>query len=62
MEEMDIDVYLIQETWLEGDVDHWNINGTTFFIHGPEIQNLSRGRGEVAIGLSEKAQKRGQEL
>jgi hypothetical protein len=57
MEEKDIDVYLIQETWLEGNVDHWNINGTTFFTHGPEKQNSSRGRGGVAIGLSKKALK-----
>jgi hypothetical protein len=31
MEEMDIDAYLIQETCLEGDVNHWNINGDELF-------------------------------
>jgi hypothetical protein len=33
MEENTIDVYLIHETWMEGDTDHWNINGITFFTH-----------------------------
>ena len=57
MDEKDIDVYLIQETWLEGDLDHCMINGITFFTHGPEKQNSSRGCGGLAIGLSKKAMK-----
>jgi hypothetical protein len=48
---------MIQETWLEGDIDHWIVNGITFFMHGPEKQDLSRGRGGLAIGLSRKAMK-----
>ena len=36
MDDKDIDVYMIQETWLEGDIDHWIVNGITFFMHGPE--------------------------
>ena len=55
MDEKNIDVYLIQETWLEGDIDHWTITGITFFTHGPEKQNSSRGRGGLAIGLSKKS-------
>ena len=57
MEEKDIDVYLLQETWLEGNANHWIINGITFFTHAPETQNCSRGRGGLAIGLSKKAMK-----
>ena len=57
MDDKDIDVYLIQETWLAGDIDHWVINGITFFMHGPEKQDSSRGRGGLAIGLSRKAMK-----
>jgi exonuclease III len=57
MEEKNIDVYLLQETWLEGNVDHWCINGITFFTHGPEKQSSSRGRGGLAIALSKKALK-----
>jgi hypothetical protein len=56
MEENDIDVYLTQETWLEGDQDHWGINGIIFFTpHGPEKQSSSRGRGGLAIALSKKS-------
>jgi exonuclease III len=57
MEENEIDVYLIQEMWMEGDTDHWNINGITFFTHFPEKQSSSRGRGGLAIALSRKALK-----
>ena len=53
----DVDVYLIQETWLEGDQDHWNINGITFFTHAPEKQSSGRGRGGLAIALSKRAMK-----
>jgi hypothetical protein len=55
MDEMDIDAYLIQKTWLEGDIDHWNINGIPFFTHRPEKQDSSKGRGGVAIGLPRRA-------
>ena len=57
MEENGIDVYLVQETWLKGDQDHWNINGITFFTHAPEKQSSGRGRGGLAIALSKKALK-----
>jgi exonuclease III len=57
MEEMNVDVYLLQETWLTGNIDHWYINGITFFTHGPDEQTSSRGRGGLAIGLSRKALK-----
>ena len=57
MDEMNIDVYLIQETWLEGNIDHWEMKGITFFTHGPETQNSKRGRGGVAIGLLKQAKK-----
>jgi hypothetical protein len=43
MEDNGIDIYLIQETWLEGDKDHWNINGITFFTFVLEKQSSSRG-------------------
>jgi hypothetical protein len=33
MEDNNIVVCLIHQTWLEGDKDHWNINGITFFTH-----------------------------
>jgi hypothetical protein len=42
MEDNSIDVYLIQETWLKGDKDHWNIHGINFFTHTPEKQSSSR--------------------
>jgi hypothetical protein len=44
MEEHDINVYLMQETWLKGDIDHWVINRVTFCMHAPETQQTnSRG-------------------
>jgi hypothetical protein len=55
MENNDINVYLIQETWLEGNKDHWEINGITLFMHVPEKQSLGRGQGGLVIALSKKA-------
>jgi hypothetical protein len=55
MEDHNIDMYLLQGTWLEGYIDHWEINGVTFFTHGPETQTSSRGRVGLAIALSERA-------
>jgi hypothetical protein len=42
---------------MEGDTDHWNINGITVFTHSLEKQSSSRGRGGLAIVLSRKALK-----
>jgi hypothetical protein len=50
-----IDIYLIQETWLEGS-DDFAIGGITFLMHAQEKQQ-GRGRGGVAIALSKKALK-----
>jgi hypothetical protein len=50
MEGNNINVYLIQETWLDGDQDHWE-------IHGPKKQTSSRGCGGLAIALSRKVLK-----
>jgi hypothetical protein len=50
-----IDIYLIQETWLEGSKD-FTIGEITFLMHAQETQQ-GRGRGGVAIALSKKAQK-----
>jgi hypothetical protein len=48
-----IDIYLIQETWLEGSKD-FAMGEITFLVHAQEKQH---GRGGVAIALSKKAQK-----
>jgi hypothetical protein len=50
-----IDIYLIQETWLEGSKD-FTISEITFLMHAQEKQQ-GRGRGGVAIALSKKAKK-----
>jgi hypothetical protein len=50
-----IDLYLIQETWLEGSSD-FAIGEITFLMHAQEKQQ-GRGRGGVAITLSKKALK-----
>ena len=50
-----IDIYLIQETWLEGSKD-FAIGEITFLMHAQEKQQ-ERGRGGVAIALSKKARK-----
>lgn len=54
MEEKEINIYLIQQIWLEEDIDHWNINGITFFMYAPEYQKSSRERGGLAIELLKK--------
>ena len=51
-----IDVFLVQETWLTGD---WikSINGVTVIHHGPPAPTSRRGSGGVAILLGPKAKK-----
>jgi hypothetical protein len=44
-----INIYLIQETWLEGSND-FTIGEITFLMHAQEKQE-GRGRGGVAITL-----------
>jgi hypothetical protein len=35
MDNKGIEFYMVQETWrLEGDLDHWIVNGITFFTYG----------------------------
>ena len=46
-----IDVYLIQETWLDGDYVS-EIKGYTLFHHGLKKQKCSRGQCGVGIILS----------
>ena len=46
-----IDVYCIQETWLDGDFIK-EIDGYTIFHHGLKEQTCSRGQNGVAIILS----------
>jgi exonuclease III len=50
-----IDIYHIQETWLEGSED-FAIGEITFLMHTQEKQQ-GRGRGVVVIALSKKARK-----
>jgi hypothetical protein len=50
-----IDIYLIQETWLEGS-DDFAIGKITFLLHAQEKQE-GGGRGGIAIALSKKALK-----
>ena len=45
-----IDVYCIQETWLDGDFIK-EIDGYTIFHHGLKEQTCSRGQNGVAIIL-----------
>ena len=55
-----IDVYLVQETWLEGDGEeykHITIHNYTVFFHGNPEKTCDRGRGGVAIFLSPRAAK-----
>ena len=51
MTEHNIDIYLLQETWLVGD---WitNIHGITVIHHGPKERASNRGSGGVAIMLA----------
>jgi exonuclease III len=60
MRRSNIDIYLVQETWLEGEgreYEHVEINGYTAFFHGNATATCSRGRGGVAIFLSKRAKK-----
>jgi exonuclease III len=55
MTENNIDIYLLQETWL---LDDWttNIHGITVIHHGPKEPASNRGSGGVAIMLEPRAQ------
>jgi hypothetical protein len=50
MTEHNIDIYLLQETWLVGDFIT-NIHGITVIHHGPEEPASNRGSGGIAILL-----------
>jgi exonuclease III len=57
MRRQNIDVYFIQETWLEGTDEHYRqieIDGYTCFLHGNKETTCSRGKGGVGIILSER--------
>jgi len=56
MKESDIDVYLLQETWLLHDTIT-NICGITAIFHGPEISTSRCGSGGLAILLGPRAQR-----
>ncbi len=64
MKRSKIDVYLIQETWLEGEENEYDerqIGEYTVFLHGthdPDREKRKgRGRDGVAIFLSSTAKK-----
>ena len=56
MTENNIDIYLLQETWL---LDDWiiTIKGVTVIHHGPKEPASNRGSGGVAIMLGPRAQR-----
>lgn len=56
MLEHNIDIYLLQETWLTGD---WitNIANVTTIHHGPDEPASNRGSGGIAIMLGPRAQR-----
>ncbi len=56
MTEHNIDIYLLQETWLIGDFIT-NIHGITVIHHGPEEPASNRGSGSLAILLGPRAQR-----
>jgi hypothetical protein len=55
MTENNIDIYLLQETWL---LDDWttNIHGITVIHHGPKEPASNCGSGGIAIMLGPRAQ------
>jgi exonuclease III len=55
MTEHNIDIYLLQETWLVGDFIT-NIHGIAVIHHGPEEPASNRGSGGIAILLGPRAQ------
>ena len=60
MRRSNIDIYLVQETWLEGKGEIFKqlqIYDYTVFLHGNEDITCSRGRGGVGIFLSKRAMK-----
>ena len=48
----EIDVYLIQETWLEGDVYDETINGYHVFRHNGGVLDIVIGHGILVGRLS----------
>jgi hypothetical protein len=50
MTEHNIDIYLLQETWLVGDFIT-NIHGITVIHHGPDEPASNRGSGSIATLL-----------
>jgi hypothetical protein len=61
MRRSNIDIYLVQETWLEGKGEifkQMQIYDCAVFLHGNEDVTCSRaGRGGVGIFLSKRAMK-----
>jgi exonuclease III len=60
MRRQNVDVYLVQETWLEGDGQEFQqleIGDYTAIFHGNSEPTCSRGRGGVAIFLSKKGKR-----
>jgi hypothetical protein len=51
MTEHNIDIYLLQETWLVGNFIT-NIHGITVIHHGPEEPVSNQGSGGIAILLA----------
>jgi hypothetical protein len=56
MTEHDIDIYLLQETWLVGDFITI-IHGITVIHHGPEEPANNQGSGGIAMLLGPRAQR-----
>jgi hypothetical protein len=50
IKEKEIDVYLIQETWLEGDLDHLSINGITFCSQKTKLKQLGSRKRPLKPG------------
>jgi exonuclease III len=60
MKEKTIDVYCLQETWLEGEQEQFSeltLNNYLVFMHGNKDKTCARGKGGVAIILSPRAAK-----
>jgi exonuclease III len=59
MQQNNIDIYLVQETWLEGKDEfskQLEIDNILVLLHGNKQQTCARGRGGVAIFLGPRAQ------
>ena len=60
MRRSNIDIYLVQETWIEGKGEIFKqlqIYDYTVLLHGNEDVTCLRGRGEIGIFLSKRAMK-----